>query len=152
MSTLPPCPQCHCEYTYEDGGLLICPECAHEWAPEAAPAPQQARVWKDAHGNVLQDGDAVTLVKTAREFVRRSEQQLHATLHQQIELAQDDGQRLRVTLDIEPDDEHPSALLRAWDAAGALLAEARVAPSFKLTRASAGTWAESGFGVQAVRR
>jgi protein PhnA len=60
---LPPCPQCHCEYTYEDGGLLICPECAHEWAPEAAPAPQQARVWKDAHGNVLQDGDAVTLVK-----------------------------------------------------------------------------------------
>ena len=63
MSTLPPCPQCHCEYTYEDGGLLICPECAHEWAPEAAPAPQQARVWKDAHGNVLQDGDAVTLVK-----------------------------------------------------------------------------------------
>jgi protein PhnA len=59
----PPCPQCHCEYTYEDGGLLICPECAHEWAPEAAPAPQQARVWKDAHGNVLQDGDAVTLVK-----------------------------------------------------------------------------------------
>jgi hypothetical protein len=65
------------------------------------------------------DGAAFnTLVKTAREFVRRSEQQLHATLHQQIELAQDDGQRLRVTLDIEPDDEHPSALLRAWDAAG----------------------------------
>jgi hypothetical protein len=86
------------------------------------------------------------------EFVRRGEQQLHATLHQQIELAQDDGQRLRVTLDIEPDDEHPSALLRAWDAAGALLAEARVAPSFKLSRASAAAWAESGFSVQAVRR
>ncbi|MBK6557422.1 MAG: alkylphosphonate utilization protein [Comamonadaceae bacterium] len=63
MSALPPCPQCHCEYTYEDGGVLICPECAHEWVPEAAPAPQEARVWKDAHGNVLQDGDAVTLVK-----------------------------------------------------------------------------------------
>ena len=99
------------------------------------------------------DGAAFnTLVKTAREFVRRGEQQLHATLHQQIELAQDDGQRLRVTLDIEPDDEHPSALLRAWDAAGALLAEARVAPSFKLSRASAAAWAESGFSVQAVRR
>ena len=98
------------------------------------------------------DGAAFnTLVKTAREFVRRGEQQLHATLHQQIELAQDDGQRLRVTLDIEPDDEHPSALLRAWDAAGALLAEARVAPSFKLSRASAAAWAESGFSVQAVR-
>ena len=63
MSTLPPCPQCHCEYTYEDGGLLICPECAHEWAPAAAPAPQQARVWKDAHGTVLLGGGAVTLVK-----------------------------------------------------------------------------------------
>ena len=63
MSQLPPCPQCHCEYTYEDGGLLICPECAHEWTLEVAPAPQQSRVWKDAHGNVLQDGDAVTLVK-----------------------------------------------------------------------------------------
>ena len=62
MSALPPCHQCHCEYTYEDGGVLICPECAHEWVPEAAPAPQEARVWKDAHGNVLQDGDAVTLV------------------------------------------------------------------------------------------
>jgi protein PhnA len=63
MSQLPPCPQCHCEYTYEDGGLLICPECTHEWTLEVAPAPQLARVWKDAHGNVLQDGDAVTLVK-----------------------------------------------------------------------------------------
>jgi protein PhnA len=63
MNTSPPCPQCHCEYTYEDGGLLICPECAHEWARETVPAPQEARVWKDAHGNVLRDGDAVTLVK-----------------------------------------------------------------------------------------
>ena len=63
MSQLPACPQCQCAYTYEDAGLLICPECAHEWAPETAPVLQQARVWKDAHGNVLQDGDAVTLVK-----------------------------------------------------------------------------------------
>jgi len=63
MNTLPPCPKCNCEYTYEDGDLLICPECAHEWTPEAAPLPQELRVWKDAHGNVLQDGDAVTLIK-----------------------------------------------------------------------------------------
>ncbi len=63
MSTLPPCPQCHCEYTYEDAGLLICPECAHEWTLEAAPAAPEQRVWKDAFGNTLQDGDSVTLIK-----------------------------------------------------------------------------------------
>ena len=63
MNTLPPCPKCNCEYTYEDGNLLICPECGHEWAREAAPLAQEQRVWKDAHGNVLQDGDSVTLVK-----------------------------------------------------------------------------------------
>jgi len=63
MNTLPPCPKCNCEYTYEDGNLLICPECAHEWAREAAPSPLEQRVWKDAHGNVLQDGDSVTLIK-----------------------------------------------------------------------------------------
>jgi protein PhnA len=64
MSTLPPCPQCASAYTYEDGAQLVCPECGHEWqagaAVDAAPAE---RVWKDAHGNVLQDGDTVTLVK-----------------------------------------------------------------------------------------
>jgi protein PhnA len=63
MNTLPPCPKCNCEYTYEDGNLLICPECGHEWAREAAPPAQEQRVWKDAHGNVLQDGDSVTLIK-----------------------------------------------------------------------------------------
>ena len=63
MNTLPPCPKCNCEYTYEDGNLLICPECAHEWTRDAAPALQEQRVWKDAHGNVLQDGDTVTLIK-----------------------------------------------------------------------------------------
>ena len=97
------------------------------------------------------DGAAFnTLVKTAREFVRRSEQQLHATLHQQIEITHG-GVRIHVALDIEPDEEHPTARLRAVDAGGEMLAEARVAPSFKLTRASASAWAESGFSVQAVR-
>ena len=57
MSTLPPCPQCHEAYTYEDGGLLICPSCGHEWNPAEAPAAEAAKVWKDAHGNVLLDGD-----------------------------------------------------------------------------------------------
>ena len=48
MSTLPPCPQCHSEYTYEDGGQLVCPECAHEWSAQAASeAGDDARVIKD---------------------------------------------------------------------------------------------------------
>lgn len=86
-----------------------------------------------------------TLVKTAAEFVRRHEQQLHATLHRQIEIDHA-GDRVRVTLDIEPDDEHPTATLRATGAAGELLGEARVAPGFRLDRASASRWAEAGFG------
>lgn len=63
MSTFPPCPQCHSELTYEDGDNYICPECAHEWPRVAEDAVQAQRVWKDAHGNLLQDGDTVTLVK-----------------------------------------------------------------------------------------
>ena len=61
--SLPPCPKCHCDYTYEDGTVLICPECAHEWSPAAASEAEQARVIKDANGNVLQDGDTVTVIK-----------------------------------------------------------------------------------------
>ncbi|MVW74699.1 zinc ribbon domain-containing protein YjdM [Pseudomonas xionganensis] len=64
MSTLPPCPQCNCEYTYEDGSLLICPECAHEWSPQAtANDADDAKVIKDSVGNVLQDGDTITVIK-----------------------------------------------------------------------------------------
>ena len=64
MSTLPNCPQCDSDLTYEDGSLLVCPVSAHEWnAADTAAAEPAERVWKDAHGNVLQDGDTVTLVK-----------------------------------------------------------------------------------------
>lgn len=63
MNTLPPCPQCQSEFTYADGNLLICPECGYEWSADAASAADEVRVWKDAHGNVLADGDSVTLVK-----------------------------------------------------------------------------------------
>ena len=63
MSGLPPCPKCNSAYTYEDGGLLVCPECAHEWSRDAVEAVPEARVWKDAHGNVLADGDSVTVIK-----------------------------------------------------------------------------------------
>ena len=64
MSTLPPCPQCTSAYTYEDGAMYVCPECAHEWPQQAAADDgEQARVWKDANGNVLQDGDSITVIK-----------------------------------------------------------------------------------------
>ena len=64
MSALPNCPLCNADLTYQDGSLLICPVCAHEWSAEESDAAEPAaRVWKDAHGNVLQDGDTVTLVK-----------------------------------------------------------------------------------------
>lgn len=63
MSALPPCPQCHCEYTYEDRGRLVCPECAHEWTATAPVAADDALVVRDANGNVLQDGDSVVLIK-----------------------------------------------------------------------------------------
>ncbi len=63
MSALPACPQCKSEYTYEDGAMYVCPECAHEWSKDAAAASEEVRVWKDANGNVLQDGDSVTVIK-----------------------------------------------------------------------------------------
>ena len=64
MSDLPKCPQCSSEYTYEQDSLYVCPECAPEWSKDAAAdSADQARVWKDAHGNILQDGDAVTVIK-----------------------------------------------------------------------------------------
>ncbi|MEP7765837.1 zinc ribbon domain-containing protein YjdM [Sanguibacter sp. 25GB23B1] len=59
---LPPCPSCSSPYTYEMGALLVCPECAHEWSPAPAEEPQQ-KVVKDAVGNVLADGDTVTVIK-----------------------------------------------------------------------------------------
>jgi len=64
MSDLPKCPQCGSEFTYEDGNTYICPECAHEWSKEAAAeSTEQQKVIKDANGNVLQDGDTVTVIK-----------------------------------------------------------------------------------------
>lgn len=91
-----------------------------------------------------------TLVKTATEFVRRHEQQLHAALHQQLEISHGD-ERVSVTLDIEPDEESPRAMLRATNASGEVLGQASVSPAFRLTRASAGAWAEAGFDARAVR-
>jgi protein PhnA len=63
MSDLPQCPSCQSSYTYEDRGLFICPECGHEWSGDAAAAVEDGKVVKDANGNVLQDGDTVTVIK-----------------------------------------------------------------------------------------
>ncbi|MBD0709597.1 MULTISPECIES: zinc ribbon domain-containing protein YjdM [unclassified Streptomyces] len=67
---LPPCPQCSGVYTYEMGALLVCPECGHEWQPAAGTASEGvdggAKVVRDAVGNVLADGDTVTVVKTLK--------------------------------------------------------------------------------------
>ncbi|SON55740.1 Phosphonoacetate hydrolase [Hartmannibacter diazotrophicus] len=62
MSELPPCPNCNSPYTYEDGQMLICPECGHEWSASAEAASNEP-VFRDANGNVLADGDTVTVIK-----------------------------------------------------------------------------------------
>lgn len=64
MINLPNCPKCSSEYTYEDGSLFICPECGHEWTLEStAEKNEDKKVVKDANGNILNDGDSVTVIK-----------------------------------------------------------------------------------------
>ena len=70
MDKTPPCPKCASEITYDDGTNLVCAECAHEWprgsgaaAADAADAESDARVHRDANGNVLADGDTVVVIK-----------------------------------------------------------------------------------------
>ncbi len=85
-----------------------------------------------------------TLVKTAHEVVRRHEQQRHAQLHKVVNLDTEAG-RVRVTLDIVPDDDEPYATLAAIDSEGAVLAQVRVAAGFRLTAASAEAWMANEF-------
>lgn len=64
MMELPNCPKCGSEYTYEDGTMLVCPECAHEWSADATTETQEDQlVVKDANGAILSDGDTVTVIK-----------------------------------------------------------------------------------------
>ena len=64
MLELPICPKCNSEYTYEDGNLFVCPECAHEWTLELETEnSEDKKIIKDANGNVLSDGDSVTVIK-----------------------------------------------------------------------------------------
>jgi len=62
MINVPKCPKCSSEYTYEDNGMLICPECSHEWSGESDNA-ENKKIFKDAHGNILNNGDSVALIK-----------------------------------------------------------------------------------------
>lgn len=67
--SLPPCPSCHSIYTYQNGQLLVCPECAYEWAPPVDEPEPGEFVVRDVNGTLLVDGDTVTLIKDLR--VRR---------------------------------------------------------------------------------
>ena len=69
MSDLPKCPECDSEFVYEDGPMYVCPDCAHEWGKGDAVAVESVAedvTVKDANGNVLADGDTVTLIKDLR--------------------------------------------------------------------------------------
>jgi hypothetical protein len=91
------------------------------------------------------DGSAfITLVKTAGEFVRRSEQQLHAQLNQSVTVNGQDG-RVTVLLRIVPDEDNPYAVLSAQDEGGDALAELKVAAGFKLNRQTAQAWVDAEF-------
>lgn len=61
--SLPACTKCQSEYTYEDGDNYVCPECAHEWSKVATAESEELKVVRDANGNVLQDGDTITVIK-----------------------------------------------------------------------------------------
>ncbi|QEA00963.1 phnA family protein [Lysinibacillus fusiformis] len=63
MAGYPNCPKCNSEYTYEDGTNYVCPECAHEWSMDATESETDALIVKDANGNLLADGDSVTVIK-----------------------------------------------------------------------------------------
>lgn len=64
MGGLPKCVKCGSEFTYEDGNMYICPECAHEWMKDSELEDiEHGLIVKDAHGNVLKDGDSVTIIK-----------------------------------------------------------------------------------------
>ncbi len=63
MENLPHCIKCGSEFTYEDGNMYVCPECAHEWAKDSGSSVAAPLEVRDAHGHLLKDGDSVTIIK-----------------------------------------------------------------------------------------
>ncbi|MGL5000024.1 zinc ribbon domain-containing protein YjdM [Cetobacterium sp.] len=64
MTNLPNCPKCNSEYTYEDGNLFVCPECAYEWSAETLEEDSNdSLIVKDANGTLLVDGDTISVIK-----------------------------------------------------------------------------------------
>ncbi len=63
MTNMPPCPTCNSHYTYVDAGMYVCPECAHEWSTDTEGNTDADSVVRDAFGNILNDGDSVTVIK-----------------------------------------------------------------------------------------
>lgn len=58
---IPNCPKCNSKYTYEDGSMIVCPECSYEWNPDTQ--SEEEYIWKDVNGNILSNGDSVTVIK-----------------------------------------------------------------------------------------
>jgi hypothetical protein len=85
-----------------------------------------------------------TLVKTANEILARHAQQRRAQLHRSVTTVTAGGARVRVDLDVIPDEDDPHAMITVFDQAGATLTRSRVAAGFKLTSESARTWIEEG--------
>lgn len=64
MNDMPNCPKCNSEYTYHDGTCYVCPECAHEWTAQSETGnSEDKKIVRDANGNILKDGDTVTVIK-----------------------------------------------------------------------------------------
>ena len=121
---------------------------AVEMIKDGEPEPALTGPWtmgRDKKNPKPLDANAfATLVKTASEVLARHEQHRHAMLHKSFTVNSGTRQ-IVVNLDIVPDEDDPSAQLSAIGADGAELGRVRVAPNFKLTRASATAWVEGGY-------
>ncbi len=146
---------CHEPRLWKDNGWtaqVIKNEDDEGWAvamiKDGEPEPALVGPWtmgRDKKNPKPLDGNAfITLVKTAKEFIRRHEQQLHATLHKTV-MVSDKQSDIEITLDITPDDDNPYATLTAKQTGGDVLATKKVAASFKLTREFAQDWVDGGY-------
>jgi hypothetical protein len=122
---------------------------AVEMTREGDPEPALVGPWtmgRDKKNPKPLDQSAFTvLIKTASEVIRRTEQQKRALLHKSVAVNDSEGLRIRVDLDIVPDEDDPHAFLTAWDEAGEQLGKAKVPPNFKLSPASATKWVNGGY-------